>query len=173
MASISHKDCIAQDVKTCVFVVTENSKADGSEPIYEISAFSTVNRYAATILSAAKDKGIDSDLICAIMYMETTHGYYDAPLSIFGRNKSVLPMNINVEYWGGAFGSRKDLEMPGKNISAGAEILKRIIARLPKGSGVAQIATLYNNINARTVSNYGARVKKIYEAKPWINNRSK
>ena len=173
MTSVSHKDCIAQDVKTCTFVVTPNGKADGSEPIYELSAFSLVNRYSATISTVAKDKGLDPDLISAMIYMETTHGYYDAPLSLFGRNKSSLPMNINVDYWGGAFGSRKELEIPDKNISAGAEMLKRIIARLPKGSGVEQIATLYNNINASTVSNYGARVKKIYETRPWVEKKPK
>lgn len=173
MASKSHKDCIAKDTKTCAFAVAPNNKADGKKPIYEISSFSEVNRHLATISKVAKDKGIDSDLMCAIMYMETTHGYYDAPLSIFGQNKSILPMNINVDYWGDAFGTRKELEMPDKNIRAGAEILKRIIARLPKGSSVEQIATLYNNINASTVSDYGARVRIIYYTKPWVESKPK
>ncbi|MEI7868709.1 MAG: hypothetical protein WCI11_12520, partial [Candidatus Methylumidiphilus sp.] len=62
MASVSHKDCIAQDIKTCTFVVTPNNKVDGAEPIYEISLFSAVNRHLATISSVAKDKGIDPDL---------------------------------------------------------------------------------------------------------------
>lgn len=155
------------------FVVTPNNKVDGTEPIYEISLFSAVNRHLATISSVAKDKGIDPYLISAIIYMETTHGYYDAPLSIFGQNKSILPMNINVDYWGDAFGTRKEMKKPDKNISAGAEMLKRIIARLPKGSGIEQIATLYNNINADTVSNYGARVKNIYDTKPWVEKKPK
>ena len=102
------------------------------------------------------------------MYIETTHGYYDAPLSIFGANKSILPMNVNIAYWGDTFGTRKDLEKPYENIKAGGQILQRIISNLPRDASISQIATLYNNINAKTVSNYGARVQKIYEEKPWI-----
>ena len=77
-------------------------------------------------------------------------------------------MNVNVQYWGDTFGSRKDLLKPYENIKAGAEILRRIIANLPKDASINQIASLYQNINATAVSNYGARVQKIYESKPWI-----
>jgi hypothetical protein len=56
------------------------------------------------------------------MYMETTHGYYDVPLLIFGQNKSILPMNINVDYWGDAFGTHEELEMPVKNLSTGQNL---------------------------------------------------
>jgi hypothetical protein len=101
------------------------------------------------------------------MYMETTHGYYDAPLSWFGKNKSILPMNINVDYWGNTFGDRKTLLNPEANIRAGAEMLFRIQSYLPQGSPVSHVATLYNNINAHQVTEYGARVQKLYEAEPW------
>ncbi|HPP46637.1 MAG TPA: hypothetical protein PLF25_03925 [Accumulibacter sp.] len=167
MPTPSNKDCLIKDIKTCQFKVSPNSKTDGAEPIYELSVFSTVAKHSADIDRVAIETGVDATLIRAIMYMETTHGYYDAPLSILGVNKSILPMNINVAYWGDTFGTRKDLQKPYENIKAGATILKRIITNLPKGSGVEQIATLYQNINASTVSNYGARVKKIYESKPW------
>ena len=62
----------------------------------------------------------------------------------------------NVEYWGNEFGDRKALNEPHTNIGASAEILKRIRANLPSGATVQQIATFYNNINADTVSDYGA-----------------
>lgn len=58
----------------------------------------------------AKEKGVDANLVKAIMYMETTHGYYDAILELFNKNKSILPMNINVDYWGSTFGSREELK---------------------------------------------------------------
>ena len=77
-------------------------------------------------------------------------------------------MNVNVAYWGDTFGTRKELQRPYENIRAGGMILQRIIANLPANASVSQIATLYNNINASKVSNYGARVQKIYEAKPWV-----
>jgi soluble lytic murein transglycosylase-like protein len=154
-------------------VVIENPKADRTEPIYEIAAFSDVTKYSALIDRVAKETGVEARLIRAIMYMETTHGYYDAPLSLIGQNKSILPMNINVEYWGSAFGDRKALADPYNNIKAGAQILKRIISNLPVGSSVRQIATLYNNINAHYVSNYGARVEEIYSTQPWLKGSKK
>ena len=82
-------------------------------------------------------------------------------------------MNVNVEYWESAFGSRQALTNPYNNIKAGAEILKRIISGLPPGSSIRQIATLYNNINAHSVNNYGARVEKIYTIQPWLKDRKK
>ena len=124
----------------------------------------------------AKEKGVDSNLVKAIMYMETTHGYYDAILELFNKNKSILPMNINVDYWGSTFGSREELKNPEKNIEAGVEIVDRIKKLLPANASVEEIATLYNNINAKKVSEYGARVKAIYDEKPWVvknENREK
>lgn len=116
----------------------------------------------------AKEKGVDANLVKAIMYMETTHGYYDAILELFNKNKSILPMNINVDYWGSTFGSREELKNPEKNIEAGVEIVDRIKKLLPANASVEEIATLYNNINAKKVSEYGARVKAIYDEKPWV-----
>ena len=124
----------------------------------------------------AKEKGVDANLVKAIMYMETTHVYYDAILELFNKNKSILPMNINVDYWGSTFGSREELKNPEKNIEAGVEIVDRIKKLLPANASVEEIATLYNNINAKKVSEYGARVKAIYDEKPWVvknENREK
>lgn len=132
--------------------------------------FSDVNRYSSLIDKVASESGVDALLIRSIMYMETTHGYYDAPLSLIGQNKSILPMNVNVEYWGTIFGDRKALLELYVNIKAGAEILKRIISNLPQDASIRQIATLYNNINATFVNNYGARVERIYKSQPWLRN---
>ncbi len=173
MVQPARKECLVQNIKTCKFVVLENPNADGSEPIYEIAAFSAVSRNSALIDRVARELMLDGRLIRAIMYMETTHGYYDAPLAILGMNKSVLPMNVNVEYWGSTFGNRQAMNVPYKNIRAGAEILKRITANVPQGTSVHHIATLYNNINAERVSDYGARVEKIYLAQPWLRKAEK
>lgn len=87
------------------------------------------------------------------MFMETTHGYYDVLLSPFCMNKSILPMIINVDYWGDAFGSRGFLSNPHHNIWAGAKMLSSIQANMPNAS-IAQTATIYNNVNATRVSDY-------------------
>ena len=168
MTQPARKECLVREIKTCKFVVLENPDADGSEPIFEIAAFSAVSRNSALIDRVSREMKVDGRLIRAIMYMETTHGYYDAPLAILGMNKSVLPMNVNVEYWGSTFGSRQAMNDPYQNIRAGAEILKRIAANVPHGAPVRQIATLYNNINAQRISDYGARVEKIFMEQPWL-----
>jgi hypothetical protein len=163
----SRKAAMVDQRSTCWFKIADNSAADGSKPLVELSSFSAVNRHSATIARVARDTGVDARLISAIMYMETTHGYYDAPLSAIGRNKSILPMNINVAYWGNTFGSRSDLEKAEPNIRAGAEMLLRIRAHLPPDAPVSHVATLYNNINATRVNHYGARVQALYDTQPW------
>jgi len=165
---ISRKTCI-QNNFVCLpsFVVSDNPKASDKEPKYEIAAFSDVNTYSAIVERVAAEKKVDARLVKAIMYMETTHGYYDAPLDWIGKNKSIRPMNINVDFWGNSFGSREDMKDPEKNIRAGVEMIDRIEANVP-GASIEKVATLYNNINAITVSDYGKRVKKIYDDQPWI-----
>lgn len=163
----TRKELIANRQCGPLFIVNDNPKASGSAPIYEFSAFSQVNRYNAIIDKVASEVGVDGRLIRAIMYMETTHGYYDAPLSWFDANKSILPMNVNTQYWGDAFGSRESLKDPYNNIKAGAEILFGIKSNLPTGASIAQIATLYNNINASSTTDYGSRVEDIYTSQPW------
>jgi soluble lytic murein transglycosylase-like protein len=127
-----------------------------------------VSKYSDLIDRVAKEVGVQGRLIRAIMHMETTHGYYDAPLALFGENKSIRPMNVNFDFWGGRFGDRTALNDPYLNIKAGAEILKRIIANLPRDATVRQIATLYNDINAQSVTDYGARVDRIFAEQPWL-----
>ena len=164
---LSRKTCI-QNNFVCMpsFMVSDNPKASGGAPIYEIAGFAQVNIYSGIIDKVSAERGVDARLVKAIMYMETTHGYYDAPLDWIGKNKSILPMNINVDYWGDVFGTREDMKDPEKNIRAGVEMIDRIKANLP-GASIEAIATLYNNINARSVSNYGMRVKQIYAEQPW------
>lgn len=152
-----------------IFTVSNNSTAKGDATWYESAGFSQVNIHSAIIDKVARERDIDARLIKAIMYMETTPGYYDAPLSLVGANKSILPMNINVTYWGDTFGTRAELLLkPEPNIKAGAEMIFRIQANLP-GEKIEKIATLYNNINAITVNDYGMRVKKIYDEQPWVS----
>lgn len=136
----SRKELMMNPSSGCWFPMAENKRAEGKEPLYEISRFSEVKLHDALITRVANETGIDGRLIRSIIYMETTHGYYDAPLALFGKNKSILPMNINVEYWGGTFGSREKLSDPLENIRAGAEIIRRIQAFLPPRSPVSHVA---------------------------------
>jgi RHS repeat-associated protein len=144
-----------------------NYSANGSKPWNEFHTQSTVNDYGTAISIAAGRYAINPNLIKAIMYMETTHGWYDTPLSWFNANKSILPMNINIAYWGNTFGSRAILEDPEKNIMQGAKMIHRIQINMREPYSIRQFATLYNNINATKVNDYGARVENIYYEQTW------
>lgn len=162
----SRKEIIKKGVCSWIFTVADNPNASEAAPWYESAHFSQVNTYSAIIDKVAAEKNVEARLIRAIMFMETTHGYYDGLISWTGTNKSILPMNINVDYWGNTFGTRSELLKPENNIRAGAEMLYRIQANMT-GAPVEKIATLYNNINATVVNDYGMRVKKIYDNQPW------
>lgn len=167
MSAPTRKQCIEQGLASCAFSIDDDPGADGSAPIYELPLFSEVERHDEHIERAARDTGVDARLIRAVMYVETTHGYYDAPLELVGINKSIRPMNVNCDFWGATFGDRESLGNPANNVRAGALMLKRIGENLPPGAPVRMVATLYNNLDAKVVSDYGARVEKVYETRPW------
>jgi hypothetical protein len=153
--------------------VKPNPAAKSDAPSHELSGIGmgAVAHYAEDIAYAARVKGIDPDLIRAIMFMEMSHGWYDpsglgVPYSLLPGVKSILPMNVNANYWGGAFGSKAELSVGRTNVVSGAEMLRRL-QKMSPSAGIAEIATLYNNHKADKVSDYGARVAQIYKDKPW------
>lgn len=169
-----------------IFPVNGNPYASDEMPWYEKSEFSTVGRYNWEIDYAAKLKSIDPDLLRAIMYMETTHGFYEHCLNNFYTNavlrgeeiegvgklvypglKSFQPMNINHRYWGNSFGTMADLKNPTYNILVAAEFIKRLSKLVGNPQDVERIATLYNHLGAQQISDYGKRVGKIYRQQLW------
>jgi hypothetical protein len=151
----------------CRFVVRDNPKANGMAPRYERPEFSEVKRFGREIDSVAELAQVDARLIRAVMYVETTHGYYSYLKSWYGGNTSIRPMKVNVAAWGSTFGTRAELDSPTINILAGATIIKGIIAALPADAPISHVATLYNNLNVTTVTDYGARVAQVYAEKTW------
>lgn len=125
-----------------------------------------MTKYAGLIDAKSAQYGVDSNLVKAIMYMETTHGWYDSWVSPFEKNTSILPMNVRPDTWSGLGYSRDDLKNPQTNIEAGIRIIKGITERLENPS-VRSVATLYNSLAKDKVSDYGARVQAIYDSKPW------
>ncbi|MCE7887210.1 MAG: hypothetical protein DYH13_06880 [Alphaproteobacteria bacterium PRO2] len=148
------------------FPIASNPDAKENKPWYEFPKLSQVKKYESSIEERAKKADVDPDLVKAIMYAETTHGYYDKVVDLVDMNKSILPMNIHTKYWKDLGFSRDDLRDPEKNIQVGVALLKRIKKQVPDGD-IKKIATLYNNLNAEEVSDYGARVASIYKEKPW------
>lgn len=151
----------------CSFSVADNPNARGAAPWYEAPSESQVGLYDYGIESVATETGVDADLVRSVMYVETTHGWYEAPLRWAGINRTILPMNVYASYWSGLGFSRAQLQNPYYNIKAGALILRGIQANLGPGASIAQIGTLYKNLHAPAVTNYGARVAEVYRTKPW------
>jgi hypothetical protein len=152
------------------FSIAPNPQAKRTAPSHEDPEKSKVKDYDPEIRRVASETEADPDLIRAVMYMETTHGHYGGfgPIADeLGKSKSILPMNINVDFWGNTFGTRKELEVPLNNIRAGAKLLKEIVQRLPRGASIAEIATLYHDLGARRVSDYGARAERVYIYRLW------
>lgn len=158
---ISRKESVIYDIPYR-FTLDDDLTADGQATAGESGLLAALtNRFSdwpELIPASAEKFGVPKSLILAVAVMETTHGWYDEPLEWVGANKSIRPMNINVAYWPELF-SEADMYDPAKNFDAGAFMLKRIIERLdPEDRTVRKIATLYNNINAGSVTDYGARV---------------
>jgi hypothetical protein len=87
-----------------IFEIRDNPSAVGTEPITELDSQSEVAHWCGLIILSVKKHGVDSRLAMAIMYMETTHGWYDKfyPDFLekrFPMRRSILPMNINYRYW--------------------------------------------------------------------------
>ena len=150
-----------------LFSIAPNPNADATEPLHEWAWISQVEDYDAEINQVAAEVGIDPDLIRAIMYVETTHGWYGVPADLLRLSNSILPMNVNMRFWGDVFGPRANLEVPLNNIRAGAAILRGIMGNLPASASVAEIATLYNSLSATRVSDYGARVEAVFRSRLW------
>ncbi|EOX4464715.1 hypothetical protein [Vibrio alginolyticus] len=118
-----------------IFTIVDSDSAVGRKPLYEIDSFSEVGKWCGLIIHQSKKHGVDPRLVAAIMYMETTHGWYD----------KVYP------YY---------------NIEFGITLLSRIQARIENPT-IRIIATIYNFLGAEVVSDYGARVAKLYLEQPW------
>lgn len=160
------KEVILQDKDVEFNKILANSDANGNRPIYALNFYSEVQANKQIIEREAKKAGVSSDMVKAIIYLETTQGYYDRLLSPFGLNHTIRPMNIHATYWKELGFSRKDLNDPEKNIQAGIKLLKNIEDRMPNASA-AEIATVYNHLGAKKVSDYGARIERLLKDKPW------
>lgn len=152
------------DNTPALFPIEDNPKAIGTKPFYELGNQSEVGKWCAHITQISRRHRIDPELVKAIMYMETTHGWYDA---IHPWRRTILPMNIHYAYWRNLGVTPEVLKVPQYNIEFGVILLSRIRDRLENPTR-AKIGTLYNSLAAVKVSDYGARIVSLYWEKPWI-----
>lgn len=160
--------------KPVVFEIEDNSNAEGGPPNYANDNFgaSVVVKHKKAIEDAAKEFGIDADLIRAIMFVENSHGWYDVFDPLAGREpKSILPMNINPEIWGGLGFTRETANDPVQNIEAGARLLKELWDRIENPTP-RKVAALWQYIGAERSNHpdyrdYVARVGRAIDGEPW------
>lgn len=118
------------------------------------------------IEDAAKLWGVEADIIRAVMYYENAAGGLKDWLA-GDRGNSIQPMNVGRQ-WAGRFGlSVEALRHPNTNVNVGTQILRGIIGNLPANASVAEVYTLYNNLDATRVSWRGVQVQRIYDERLW------
>ena len=163
---VSRRESILHDF-LMKFDMAGDSSLKGNAPIYELDSMSDVAKYSSIIVSESKKRNVDSNLVKAIMYMETTHGYYDAIPALFDKNKSILPMNVRSNYWKDIGFTRGELKKTKDNIVAGIYLIQKISERINPYS-IVGVASLYQDLGTTKVTEYGKRVKNIYDKKLWI-----
>ncbi|MCH9051812.1 MAG: hypothetical protein IIA72_12120 [Proteobacteria bacterium] len=130
-----------------------------------------VKEHDAIIEREAKRKGVDPDLVRAIIYMENADGNPLNPgrlVEEFGMASSILPMNIKPGIWAGLDGVKKEeFKNPEANIRAGVTLIKRIRDRLDDPTR-AKIGSIWNFTGAEKVNEIGARIQKIFDQKTWL-----
>lgn len=73
----TRKEIIASSADRVRIQIRDNPGADASAPLYEVRDFEQVTRNDTFIQRSAQRHGVDPDLVRAIAYVESTHGYYE------------------------------------------------------------------------------------------------
>ena len=174
-----------------IFNIEDNPDADGSAPWYAKakiempyddhlrnieqgvyydahgSASEKISQIDDLIEEISKSKGVDPDLVRAIIYVEVSHGgFYGNYAEMLGVAKSKLPMNIKPGVWGGLVEKGADFSEIAVNLEAGIELIRRIRDRIPNATP-AKIASIYNFTGREKVSDYGARVADVMKHRDW------
>jgi hypothetical protein len=137
----------------CTFNVADNPAARAyPDPVWSLHFTEEVSANTVFIEDEARRLSLDPDFVKAIVWLETTHGWYDRAKK---EPDTIRPMNVHRSAW-------KEMSYPGKgtlnfndvqdNIRAGVYILSELWKRVEQPS-IERVATLYNSLGAdRNVS---------------------
>lgn len=162
-------DAILKGEQLAISVAPASDVPAFSDPWYGREQDEMVSRSAFWIGEAARKHGVDPDLIRAIIWLESTHGWYDRVLDEDER-KTLLPMNVHVQYWSGLGFTPQDLKKTSNNVMAGTRILKELWQRVENPT-VEKVATIYHNLGDEKVSSYGKTAAHYYQTKPWTRKK--
>lgn len=151
-----------------VFEIIENPSASGERPLHARGIFNGVGGSEKLYDEAGAEFGVDPNLLKAIAYFETIQGCYDRP----PWNKTHRPMNINYQLWRPLalelefYSEEHVVHFSRANIRMAALLISRIQERIASPN-VQKITSIYNFTGAENVTDYGARVKYIYDNEVW------
>lgn len=152
--------------KPLVIRIKEDSsvKARPNPPWYREKK-EMVTKVDHNVRRAAYNYGVDPDLVRAIIWMETTRGWYD---EYWPKNKikSIRPMNVYASYWWGLGYSWEDLIIYDLNVTAGTKLLGLLWKRTENPT-VEKVASVYNDLSVERVTEYGKSVDYYYRTRPW------
>jgi hypothetical protein len=154
--------------KPAVFEVAESSTASGDEPWYADHGYGywAVWIHEDVIEYEARRQGVDPDFVKALVYVENAQGWYGHPLEALRWAKTIFPMNINPDTWMLLIGDDADFYDPIVNIRAGVTLIRRMQERIEEPT-VAKVASPFKFTGRELVSDYGARVARVYEERTW------
>ena len=152
--------------------IQPNLNADYKMPWYTLDFVGDyyVNKYNNQIDKYAKKYNINPDLVKAVMYTEASTGHkfgLNQLADLIGYSGSQMPMNIRGNIWRDFNSKQYDTYNSDQNIELGTQILKNI-QNSPDNPTPNRIGRLWNNTSANQINNVGARIKTVYETKPWL-----
>jgi hypothetical protein len=161
-------DSILNNTAGTIVVVANPSASGNHNTAIEWTWFgqSVVKKYEEFITAESVRQGVDPNWVKSIIYMENSHGYYDAVL--MGFQKTIRPMNIDKTIWAGLLPPGGSFSNDYDNIAAGITLIKRLTDRIDQPD-LQKVATLYNATARDKVADYGARVDLISSNRIWEN----
>jgi soluble lytic murein transglycosylase-like protein len=138
-----------------------------ADPWYAARGAEETTENLINIDRAALRYDLDPDFVRAIVWMESTHGWYDR---VDPKNKTIRPMNVHAKLWEQLGISRTDLDNPQLNIEAGVYILAQIWQRTEDPT-CEKVATLYNQLGATAVNQYGKTIVGYMNQRPWVSSQ--
>lgn len=159
--------------RPAVFEVGEEGAVEARSPWYEphSAGKAAIASFGRMIEDKARRQGVDPDLVKAVVFAEKARGHcFGAAKAAegLGLAKSYPPMNIRPDIWSGLGLDPQSAQDPGDNICAGVTLLKRLSDRAGDAS-IESLATLWNSLAKEQRSEFGAYVRKVYDARPWRN----
>lgn len=167
---VTRKESIEHNIMM-TFLVENDSASDPETSWIEFPFFAENDDVQEYIHKYAKEFNLNTNLVNAICYIETTHGWYDRfPEALNIEAKSIRPMNVNFEYWKKLFSAkgitRDSLKNKDINVREGCFMLHRVFIRAEPKTILA-VSSLYNSHKAKYILEYGYHIQRAYNKKLW------